>query len=86
MCSLAHGPQPVDGCLPDHSGDSFRLAFAVLSIASAVVHLIAFFAVLFTGRYPAGMCNFVMNVWRWWLRLEAYVLLLTDDYPPFELG
>jgi Domain of unknown function (DUF4389) len=62
------------------------IAFLALSIASAVVHLIAFFAVLFTGRYPAGMRDFVMNVWRWWLRLEAYVLLLTDDYPPFELG
>jgi hypothetical protein len=62
------------------------LAFAVLSIASGVVHLIAFFAVLFTGRYPAGMRDFVMNVWRWWLRVETYLLLLTDDYPPFALG
>jgi hypothetical protein len=62
------------------------IALVVLSIASAVVHLIAFFAVLFTGRYPAGMRDFVMNVWRWWLRLQTYILLLTDDYPPFELG
>jgi hypothetical protein len=62
------------------------LAFIVLSIASGVVHFIAFFAVLFTGRYPAGMRDFVMNVWRWWLRVEVYLLLLTDDYPPFELS
>ncbi len=57
---------------------------AVLGVASAVVTLVAVFAVLFTGRWPAGMRDFVLNVWRWWLRVDAYLLLLTDAYPPFS--
>ncbi|MDP9334105.1 MAG: DUF4389 domain-containing protein [Actinomycetota bacterium] len=62
------------------------VVLAVLVIASFVVTLIAFFAVLFTGRWPAGMRDFVLNVWRWGLRVEVYFLLLTDTYPPFALG
>jgi uncharacterized protein DUF4389 len=61
------------------------IVLAVLVIASFVVTVIAFFAVLFTGRWPAGMRDFVLNVWRWGLRVEAYFLLLTDTYPPFAL-
>jgi hypothetical protein len=49
------------------------------------VIVIAFFVVLFTGRWPEGMQAFVLNVMRWYLRVETYYLLLTDDYPPFEL-
>jgi hypothetical protein len=56
---------------------------AVLWFAAGVVTLIAFFAVLFTGRWPTGMREFVMNVFGWWLRVEAYLLLMTDVYPPF---
>jgi hypothetical protein len=59
------------------------IVIAVLWLAASVVTLIAFFAVLFTGRWPTGMRDFVMNVFKWWLRVEAYVLLLTDEYPPF---
>jgi hypothetical protein len=59
------------------------IVIAVLWLAGSIVTLIAFFAVLFTGRWPTGMRDFVMNVFRWWLRVEAYVLLLTDEYPPF---
>jgi len=61
------------------------VVLAVLFIASFVVTIIAFFAVLFTGRWPAGMRDFVVNVWRWGLRVNAYFLLLTDEYPPFAL-
>ena len=62
------------------------IVLAVLFIASAVVvTFIAFFAVLFTGRWPAGMRDFVVKVWRWGLRVQAYYLLLTDEYPPFAL-
>jgi hypothetical protein len=57
-----------------------------LGIAAAVVALVAFFAVLFTGRWPTGMRDFVLNVMRWYLRVQAYLLLLTDRYPPFELS
>ena len=45
----------------------------------------AFFAVLFTGRYPAGIFNFVVGVARWAMRVVAYTLLLVDPYPPFSL-
>jgi hypothetical protein len=56
-----------------------------LAIGVAVVKLIAFFAVLFTGRYPEGMYDFVRGVIRWAARVAAYVYLLTDEYPPFSL-
>jgi len=59
------------------------IVLAVLWFAAGVVTVIAFFAVLFTGKWPAGMRDFVMNVFGWWLRVEAYLLLLTDEYPPF---
>jgi hypothetical protein len=62
------------------------LALAVLGIALSVVAVIAFFAVLFTGQWPPGLRNFAVNVLRWWLRVEAYLVLLTDEYPPFALG
>jgi hypothetical protein len=61
------------------------LAFLVLGALGAVV--IAWFAILFTGRYPKGLFDFVVGVGRWALRVEAYaILLLTDEYPPFSLN
>jgi hypothetical protein len=57
----------------------------VLGIGAAVVTFIAFFAVLFTGKWPPGMLAFVIKVQRWSLRVQAYTLLLTDVYPPFAL-
>jgi hypothetical protein len=57
-----------------------------LAIAAIVVVIIAWFAILFTGRYPRGMFDFVVGVGRWGLRVQAYALLLvTDRYPPFSL-
>ncbi|MFC1919193.1 DUF4389 domain-containing protein [Chloroflexota bacterium] len=58
-----------------------------LYIAVIVCVIIAWFAILFTGRYPRDLFDFVVGVTRWSLRVEAYALLLvTDRYPPFELG
>lgn len=63
------------------------VALLFLGIAAVVVVIIAWFAILFTGRYPQGMFNFVEGVLRWGLRVEAYAfLLVTDRYPPFSLA
>ncbi len=58
-----------------------------LFIAAFVVVIIAWFAILFTGRYPRSMFDFVAGVFRWSLRVQAYAFLLTTDrYPPFTLS
>jgi hypothetical protein len=59
------------------------IVVALLEVALLVVAIIGFFAVLFTGRWPDGLRAFALGVARWWLRVQAYVLLLTDEYPPF---
>ncbi|NKY50923.1 DUF4389 domain-containing protein [Nocardia vermiculata] len=50
-----------------------------------VLTLIAAIALLFTGRYPAGLFAFNVGINRWILRVRAYTSLLRDDYPPFRL-
>ena len=63
------------------------IVLAFLYIAAVVVVIIAWFAILFTGRYPQGMFDFVVGVLRWSLRVGAYAfLLVTDRYPPFSLA
>ncbi len=58
----------------------------LLSIVQMVVVIIAWFAILFTGRYPRGMFDLVVGVMQWSLRVQAYASLLTTDrYPPFSL-
>lgn len=62
------------------------LVLAVLFIGVIVAVIIAWFAVLFTGRYPRGLFDYVVGVGRWSLRVQAYAfLLVTDRYPPFSL-
>jgi Domain of unknown function (DUF4389) len=57
-----------------------------LSIGAFFAIVIAWFAILFTGRYPRGLFDYVVGVGRWALRVNAYaVLLVTDKYPPFSL-
>jgi hypothetical protein len=63
----------------------FVLVF--LGIAAWVCIVIAWFAILFRGKYPKGLFDFVVGVMRWSFRVEAYALLLvTDKYPPFSLS
>ncbi len=59
----------------------------VLGVVQMVALLIAWLAIIFTGRYPQPLFTYVLNVERWVLRVEAYAfLLITDRYPPFRLG
>ncbi len=55
-----------------------------LSLAASVVMFIAWFAILFTKRYPRELFDFVVNVNRWSANLTAYILLMRDEYPPFS--
>ncbi|CAN5806644.1 hypothetical protein BH23GEM8_BH23GEM8_03800 [soil metagenome] len=80
---------------PDSERDRLTVAFRiilaiphilvvwVLGIAWALATVVAWFAILFTGRYPAGLHSFAVGVLRWNTRVEAYLLLLHDEYPPF---
>ncbi len=61
----------------------FLILYA-LSIVASVVTLLAFFAVLFTKRYPRGLFDLVVNVNRWNANVTAYVGLFRDEYPPFS--
>jgi hypothetical protein len=50
-----------------------------------ITAVVAWFAILITGAYPDGLYEFGVGALRWLLRVEAYMLLLVDDYPPFSL-
>ncbi len=56
-----------------------------LGFAWAVSTVIAWFAIVFTGRFPEGLYRFATGMVRWNTRVEAYGLLLRDEYPPFSL-
>jgi len=62
------------------------IVLAVLAVFACFAVVIAWFAILFTGRYPRGLFDFVVGVGRWGLRVQAYAtLLVTDRYPPFSM-
>ena len=63
------------------------IVLVFLWFAAVVSVVIAWFAILFTGRYPRGLFDFVLGVFRWTNRVVGYSLILvTDEYPPFRLS
>jgi hypothetical protein len=61
------------------------LVLIFIGIAWLITAIIGWFAILFTGAYPAGLYRFGVGYLRWSLRVEAYLLLMHDEYPPFSL-
>jgi len=93
------GPYPASIAIVEPSGERNRLAIA-LRLLLAVPHIVvllfvllawflativAWFAILFTGAYPAALYQFGVGALRWRLRVEACLLLMVDEYPPFSL-
>ena len=97
---FGEGAYPVELLFgpPAQRRDRVRVAFRVvlalphlvlvclLSLAWGLTSVIAWLAILFTGRYPRGLYRFAVGVLRWNLRVESYLLLLHDAYPPFSLA
>jgi hypothetical protein len=60
------------------------IVLGLLSIAWWITAVIAWLIILFSGAYPPGLYEFGEGVLRWYIRVEAYLLLLVDTYPPFS--
>lgn len=56
----------------------------LFQIAVGVVSFIAFWVILFTGKYPKGMFDFNLGYLRWSARVTAYLSMMRDEYPPFN--
>lgn len=96
---FGEGAYPVEvdltppGATRDRLTVAFRIVLALphllalwaLGIAWGLATVVAWFAILFTGRYPSGLYGFAVGVLQWSVRVEAYLLLLCDEYPPFAL-
>ena len=93
------GPYPTSVEIVDPVGPRerltvfFRLILAIphfivlffIFVAWCFTTILAWFVILFSGSYPAGMYDFAVGSMRWLVRVEAYLLLLVDEYPPFSL-
>jgi hypothetical protein len=85
---VADPPEPRD-----RLSVGFRILLAIphiivlffVLLAWAFTTMLAWFSILFTGNYPQGLYEFGVGALRWRLRVEAYMLLMVDEYPPFSL-
>ena len=63
------------------------IVLVFLWLGALIAVIIAWFAILFTGRYPRGLFDYVLGVFRWTNRVAGYAfILVTDRYPPFQLS
>ena len=62
------------------------IVVSILSIGWAVTTIVAWLSILVTGDFPPSLYHFGVGMLRWTTRVEAYLPLLHDDYPPFSLG
>jgi ABC-type multidrug transport system permease subunit len=60
------------------------IVLGIVGIAASVVLFIAWWAILFTGKFPKGMWDFMAGYSRWSTRVNGYSMLMTDKYPPFS--
>jgi Domain of unknown function (DUF4389) len=82
----------VDPATRDRLTVAFRIVLAIphfivlffLLLAWWITAVVAWFAILLTGAYPEGLYTFGVGCLRWLLRVESYMLLLVDEYPPFS--
>ena len=95
---FGEGAYPVtyDVAYPDMPRDKWSVGLRIfyviphivvlffVGIAWFITAVIAWFAILFTGSYPAGLYPFAIGYLRWLLRVESYLLLMRDEYPPFS--
>jgi len=93
------GPYPAAITIDDPVGPRDRLtvgfrlilviphaiALVFLVIAWWLTAVLSWILILTTGEYPRGLYQFAVGVLRWFLRVESYMLLLVDTYPPFSL-
>jgi hypothetical protein len=97
---LGDAPYPASVTIVDPEGPRDRLTVG-LRILLAIPHfivlaflmtafwattIVAWWAIVLTGRYPQGLYGFGVSALQWLIRVETYVLLLVDDYPPFSLN
>ena len=61
------------------------IVLVLLGIGALLALIVAFFAILFTGRYPRGIFDYLVGVYRWAWRVTAYYMLMVDPYPPFSM-
>jgi hypothetical protein len=60
------------------------VVLGLYSVAASIVMFVSWWAILFTGKFPKGMFDFLVKYFRWSLRVGAYMGLMTDVYPPFN--